>query len=289
MTSMAQRGPVDRERRRSPVAGRRSAALPGAPRRGQHGPRRRGCARRRLGSWPCRTGHQSGLRPPTTGQPRTTPTTSGSYSVTRVATNPGGALHLLLEVIAYADDEAREQGRTGDCHVTLFADGSVRVDDDGRGTDTRPGPYGEPVRKPIMSTEDVRFFDVDPQVLLPDGLPRHGISVVSALSEWLHHRNRRSDGAWEQRYEHGRPCNQLAEVRRPATRTGTTVTYRLDTALVPVSGLTSDLVRGAARFPSLIVRCTTEARSDELQASPSSDSGRRIVVDNRSPFEIRRG
>jgi topoisomerase IV subunit B len=173
----------------------------------------------------------------------------------------GGALHLLLEVIAYADDEAREQGRTGHCHVALAADGSIRVDDDGRGTDTRIGPNGEPVRKPIMSTKDVRFFDVEPPVLLPDGLPRRGISVVSALSDWLHHCNRRADGAWEQRYDHGRPCSQLLEVTQPVTYTGTTVAFRLDPALVPASRLTADLVRGAARFSSLTIHCTVEDSS----------------------------
>lgn len=50
---------------------------------------------------------------------------------------PHGAIHLLLEVLAYADDEAREQDRIGVCQVGLHPDGSVSVADDGRGTDTR--------------------------------------------------------------------------------------------------------------------------------------------------------
>src|SRR5689334_10188022 len=49
---------------------------------------------------------------------------------------PGGVLHLVLEAIAYPADEAVDTGR-GHCVVTLHADGSVSVADDGRGTDTR--------------------------------------------------------------------------------------------------------------------------------------------------------
>jgi topoisomerase IV subunit B len=48
---------------------------------------------------------------------------------------PGGVRHLILEVIAYAADEA-ESGNGGRCAVILRSDGSVSVSDDGRGTAT---------------------------------------------------------------------------------------------------------------------------------------------------------
>jgi hypothetical protein len=45
------------------------------------------------------------------------------------------------------------------------------------------------VKKPVMSTQDLRFFDApDPPLL---------------------HRNRRHNGAWTQRYEHGMPVTGL--------------------------------------------------------------------------------
>ncbi len=84
---------------------------------------------------------------------------------------PGGVTHQVLEVLAYADDEAESAGRTGRCVVTFHADGSVSVADDGRGTDTRVDASGHTVRKPIMATRDLRFFDVADAPLLPDGLP----------------------------------------------------------------------------------------------------------------------
>jgi len=73
----------------------------------------------------------------------------------------GGAAHLVLEVLAYADDEATALGRTGHCTVTEHADGSFTTSDDGRGTDTRRDRWGAVVRRPVMSTRDVRFSGDD--------------------------------------------------------------------------------------------------------------------------------
>lgn len=48
----------------------------------------------------------------------------------------GGIAHLVLEVVAYAADEAAAQNRRGSCLVELRAGGSVLVADNGRGTAT---------------------------------------------------------------------------------------------------------------------------------------------------------
>ena len=42
--------------------------------------------------------------------------------------------HLVLETLAYADDEAESLGRPGKCRVTFHIDGSISVADNGRGT-----------------------------------------------------------------------------------------------------------------------------------------------------------
>jgi len=108
------------------------------------------------------------------------------------------------------------------------------VADDGRGTDTRRDDDGRLVRKPVMATKDLRFFDRDCAVL-PDGSTRRGMSVVAALSTWLEHTNYRMDGAWTQRYEHGLPAGDLVELS-PSGRTGTTVRFLPDAKLVPWEG-----------------------------------------------------
>ncbi|GAB3495007.1 ATP-binding protein [Flexivirga lutea] len=141
---------------------------------------------------------------------------------------PGGLRHMVLEVLAYADDEAAAAGRMGTAVVAIGSGGLVSVRDDGRGTDTRRTPQGRIVRKPVMATRDVRFFDNPGRPVLPDGLPRWGMSVVAALSTTLVHENRRVEGRWMQTYHRGIPASELAEAPGDGM-TGTTVTFTLDT------------------------------------------------------------
>ena len=144
---------------------------------------------------------------------------------------PSGALHLLLEVLAYAADEASVCGR-GSCRVTLHRDCWVSVADDGRGTDTRFDERGQPVKRPVMSTPDVSFLEASDPPLLPEGDPRRGMSVVAALSAWLLHGNRRSDGAWTQRYRYGVPDTDLRP-SRPTTAPVPRSTSCLDRSVRP--------------------------------------------------------
>ena len=144
-----------------------------------------------------------------------------------VATSLGDemALHLVLEVLAYADDEAEAIGRRGSVQVSVRGE-EIEVADDGRGTDTRRDAQGHPVRKPVMATRDVRFFDSEDSPLLPDGLRRRGMSLVAAATPLLLHTNRRVEGTWVQAYERGMPLGRLRE-GPSAERTGTTVTFQL--------------------------------------------------------------
>ena len=144
--------------------------------------------------------------------------------------------------------------------MTLHADGSVSVADDGRGTDTHVDAEGRVIKKPVMGTKDLRFFDDPDAETLPDGHARCGISVVAALSEWLIHTHRRTGGSWTQRYEHGVPTTDLTSVADDGT-TGTTVHFQPDIA-TPVSPevMASDLAR-AANWPQLRVELVDERPS----------------------------
>lgn len=143
---------------------------------------------------------------------------------------PGGTLHLIVEVLSYCFDEAQATGG-GSAAVTVHTNGSVLVADAGRGTDTRYDERGRPIRKPVMATADLRFFDSSEPVLLPDGHPRRGMSIVAALSDWLVHTNRRREASWTQRYEHGVPVTDLLPVTADGT-TGTAVHFKPDPTFV---------------------------------------------------------
>lgn len=164
---------------------------------------------------------------------------------------PGGLLHLILEVIAYPVDEALHAG-AGHCTVNLLADGSVSVTDDGRGTDMRRDADGVLVKKPVMATKDLRFFDHPHAQMLPDGHPRRGMSVVAALSTWLVHTNRREHGAWTQRYEHGIPVTDLVPITGNG-RTGTTVRFMADPTLLEHTSVSAAQLSGFSWPPVLAV------------------------------------
>ncbi|TDQ00242.1 ATP-binding protein [Labedaea rhizosphaerae] len=180
---------------------------------------------------------------------------------------PGGVGHLVLEVLAYAAEEAQDNGG-GRCSITLHADGSVAVSDDGRGTATVLDSAGEPLKKPVMVSKDLRFFDAPDAPVLADGHPRRGMSVVAASSDWLVHTNRRANGSWTQRYENALPVTGLiplaatetdetAEIGGTSGITGTTVHFR-PTAVVRELGEADadDVARWAASSPHLSVEVT---------------------------------
>ncbi|MFJ3957123.1 ATP-binding protein [Arthrobacter sp. NPDC090010] len=136
----------------------------------------------------------------------------------------GGRRHQILEIAAYANDEAESQGRRGMLLVRSWPNGWVSVADDGRGTDTRTDGNGQVIRKPVMATKDLRFFDDQDPPLLPDGLPRRGMSTVAAFSSLLIHENHRAEGSWVQRYRQGIPEAELREMAGRET-SGTTVAF----------------------------------------------------------------
>jgi DNA gyrase subunit B len=164
---------------------------------------------------------------------------------------PGGLLQLVLEVVAYAADEAASTGG-GHCRVTLHSDGSVSVADNGRGTDTRHDASGTAIRKPVMATKDLRFFDNPAAQQLADGHPRRGMSVVAALSDWLVHTNRRIDGAWTQRYEHGVPVTDLVPIEGDET-TGTTVRFMPEGTVATTTRPSASELSRSTRWPHLTV------------------------------------
>lgn len=94
-----------------------------------------------------------------------------------------------------------------------------------------------------MATKDVRFFDLPDPPLLPDGLPRRGMSTVAALSSWLVHENRRGGEGWTQTYRAGVPDAQLGRLL-DANPSGTSVTLLPDERVQGQRSLTPEDLTG---------------------------------------------
>lgn len=155
--------------------------------------------------------------------------------------------HLIYEVVDNSIDEALA-GSATEISVTIHADESVTVRDNGRGI-----PVGIHPEKGISALQVVmtvlhaggKFGGGSYKV--SGGLHGVGVSAVNALSEWCEVTVQRDHKIYFQRYEKGIPLGNVSAIGTyKGDQTGTSTTFRYDRSIF--------LEEASFRFETLVQR-----------------------------------
>ncbi len=165
-------------------------------------------------------------------------------------TGPRGLHHLVYEVVDNSVDEALA-GHCTDIAVSLNADGSCTVTDNGRGIPTDVHPRtGKSALETVLTVLHAGGKFGAGGYKVSGGLHGVGVSVVNALSEWVEVTVHRQDQVHRQRFERGAPIGSLASEPDASGRTGTSVRFKPDIEIFSI-GIEFDYQTLSARLREL--------------------------------------
>jgi DNA gyrase subunit B len=143
------------------------------------------------------------------------------------STDGRGLHHLIWEVVDNSIDEAMA-GHATRIELRLLADGSVRNVDDGRGIPVGRHKTGKDALEVVHTVLHAGGKFGGGGYKVSGGLHGVGVSVVNALSEWMHVETARDGKVWGQSYQRGKPSTPVRELGRSDGRHGTTTHFMPD-------------------------------------------------------------
>jgi len=178
-------------------------------------------------------------------------------------TGIGALHHLVYEVVDNSIDEAMA-GHASFVHVTIQADGSVSVADDGRGIPVDPVRHADPQLDGKPAVEIVmtklhaggKFGEEGSAYKVSGGLHGVGVSCVNALSSLLEVEVYRDGKVHAMSFCRGAVTEPLRVVgdipSGVAGRSGTTITFLPDTEIFPATEFSYDTLANRLRELSFL-------------------------------------
>ena len=193
-------------------------------------------------------------------------------------TTTKGLHHLIYEVVDNSIDEAM----AGFCRVidiTIHADGSVSIADDGRGIPVKDHPDfpGIGTLQIVLTKAHAGGKFDHATYKVSGGLHGVGITVVNALSEHLEAEVHRDGKVWRQEYSRGEPEGPI-RATGATKRTGTRIQFLPDLEIFPI--ITFDYNTLEKRFrelsflnPGVRIRLKDERGDEPKQDEFFSEGG----------------
>ena len=147
-------------------------------------------------------------------------------------TGTRGLHHLVTEVVDNSIDEALA-GFANTISVTINSDGSVTVEDNGRGIPVEIHPdLKKSTLEGVMTVLKFGGKFSKGAYQTSGGLHGVGVTVVNFLSEWCVVEVRRDGYVWQQEYERGIPAGDISRMEKTDGH-GTKTTFKPDPQIFP--------------------------------------------------------